>query len=123
MMFADEERDIPTAKAHERMEARKWSELKSALSKVGQTEEGRIVLWHIIFDVCKINEDAFGGEETVYRFMGRRSVGLQLLSEIESADIAIHLNMIKDNKYRTESEALILQTMIDEETNRGDING
>jgi len=114
-MFASED-ETPTAIAHDKIVNKRLKNIRSALSKVGQTEEGRLVLWHILFDVCKINEDAFGGEEIVYRHMGRRSAGLQILTEIEEADVAIHLNMIKDNRNRTVNESLILQQLIDEET-------
>ena len=100
--------------AEERIAKQARIELKNAIIEVGKTEQGRLLLWHIVFEICKINEDAMGGEEVVYRHMGRRSAGLRLLSEIEDADISIHLKMIRDMKIKTENEELLIKNLVKE---------
>lgn len=100
--------------AHKRLSKQDALRLKNAIAEVGKSEAGRLLLWYIIFDVCKINEDSMGGEEVVYRHMGRRSAGLQILSEIEQVDISIYLNMIRDNKAKAENDRLLLNKLVKE---------
>lgn len=100
--------------AEERLSKQARIDLKNAIIEVGKSEQGRLLLWHIVFNICKVNEDAMGGEEVVYRHMGRRSAGLQLLTEIEDADISIHLKMIKDMKIKTENERLLIKNLVKE---------
>lgn len=104
--------DLALEEAHRKVDKQNALRLKNAILEVGKSEAGRSLLWFIIFDVCKVNEDAMGGQEVVYRHMGRRSAGLQLLAEIEQVDISIYLNMIRDNKIKSENDRILMEKLI-----------
>jgi hypothetical protein len=105
---------------YEKTAKHRGERLKNALSRLGASEDGRLILWHIIHDICRVNEDVMGDQETVYRHMGRRSAGLQLMVEVEEAGIEIYLNMIKDNIVNTESDRLLMEEIIKQ--HEGDLN-
>ena len=116
MMFSSEnDQSDMSALRDAKMYQLREKAFESALRSVCGTREGRLVLWHILNEICKMNHDAHGEMETVYRFMGRRSVGLSLLQTIDRVDSSITLGMMKENKMMSESERIMADDLIQKE--------
>ena len=79
---AGDEKQVKNKKSRtQRIEERQTEELKQVLS----TYEGRSLLWRVL-SMCRIYKDSFTGDNYTFYNEGKRSVGLDIITEIEQAE-------------------------------------
>lgn len=67
------------------------------LKKIGNTAEGRDVLWKLMAH-CRVFHSIFTGNSVTFYNAGQRDVGLFIYTAILDADPQIYFNMIKERK-------------------------
>ena len=58
-----------------------------------KTDAGKRFVWRLLHEFCKVNHDIGGEDAEVRRRLGQRSVGLNLMIEIEEAGPELYLDM------------------------------
>ena len=69
------------------------TKLSNDIEEVLRTDAGRRLVWHIIHNLCTVNHDIVGDSEYVQRKLGKRSIGLAIMSDIDFAGEDLYLKM------------------------------
>lgn len=84
-----------------------------------ESERGRQFLWRILSH-CKVYEDINGEGAAVFRMLGARKVGLDLLGILTEANDSLVIKMMQESKDRSELDEQRTRQRIDTAKQRRD---
>jgi hypothetical protein len=76
-------------------EKKQYEKLLNSLSSVAATEDGRVILWHILSE-CGVYSGGFVEGELAQFLQGQREVGLKIIGLMADADPFMYLNLQKE---------------------------
>lgn len=79
---------------------------RNAIHWVLSTEQGRRFLWRLVSH-CGIYQGIAGDDQSVYRALGRREVGLHVLGELSDIDEEKVFTMMREAKNRAIEQEII----------------
>lgn len=86
-------------------EKRRVHQRESDLKAVMSTAEGRRFVWYLLDDICQLHGGSYTGNSQTFFNEGRRSVGIQVMQELQRIVPERYLDMVGEQVRRVKERA------------------